>query len=164
MPLLPGSLNLTWEWNALVISSGNWVHILWFSLDVIIYVFNIRYLNTVGKRLLYFLWSALLLFGFWWLFRSEIKDAVLISSFIMDLVMAISFLIRAKKISRDGKIAIAIFKLLGDVAACFAYTSYTEWIPLIGCIVFICNLLYLCYCIEERSGSKPKKRKRKKRV
>ena len=74
---------------------------------------------------------------------------MLISVFVIDLIMAINFLIQRKKLSPKMKTPIAITKLLGDTFAGLYYAPQSNLIGIIACVVFMCNICYLYLCLEE---------------
>lgn len=97
MPLLPCSFNFAWEFNALIVSGGFWGHILWFGLDAVIFAFNLRYLRVMERRLMYVAGTLGFAMFFWWLFRVPDIDGMLMSSFVMDIVMAFVFVFAYQK-------------------------------------------------------------------
>lgn len=160
MPLISGCLNFAWEVNALLRSQGYWGHILWLVLDAVILFFNLRWLRGSASRALYgaavVIATGLLLL----LFRQPGPDWMLLSSFVIDVIMALEFLLRAKDISRHGKLLIAAAKMLGDIGAFLGNRSAAAYVLPIGLVVLVVNLLYLSYCLEERSRVRKKKKKR----
>ena len=160
MPLISGCLNFAWEINAVILSQGYWGHILWLTLDAVILFFNLRWLRGSGSRALYAAAVAIttgLLFA---LFRQPGPDWMLLSSFVIDVIMALEFLLRAKIISRRGKLLIAAAKMLGDIGAFLGNRSAAAYVLPIGLVVLVLNMLYLSYCLEENSGARLKKKKR----
>ena len=82
-------------------------------------------------------------------------------SFVIDLIMAVVFVVRVRFIAEHGKVLIAVFKLLGDLAAMIAYAGLGDFALVIGLIVLLLNLLYLSICLEETSHRKKRWRKKK---
>lgn len=152
-PLFPGLLDLSWEVNAAILSGGFWGHVLWVSLELVIFVFNVLLLKKWLNRVCYFLFFIILLICFYCVFRFPNTDGMLISVFIIDFILALVYIVQIKKISKHGKIPVAITKLLGDVCAWFVYKDAMSFVMIIGIVVFSLNLFYLCMCIEERAGS-----------
>ena len=68
---------------------------------------------------------------------------MLISSFIIDLIMAANFLLDHSRLSNRGQRVIAVSKLLGDMFAWIAYKQEMLLINLIGIAVLTLNLIYL---------------------
>lgn len=148
MPLIPGSICIAWELNALIISRGLWVHVLWLGLDVFIFILNIYNIAKLRNRILYITMTVFWAVFFAFLFRITAFDLMFISSFLLDLGIAVGYVIKAKDISRHGQIPIAITKLLGDMCACIFYSQFSNLIVVIGIIVFLLNLYYLAKCLD----------------
>ena len=89
--------------------------------------------------------------------------------FVIDLIMAIVFLVQIKQISPYLKIPVAATKLIGDLFAGLFYFKVLKLVAVIAVIVFLCNLAYLVLCIIEYKTTDKKvyyrieKKKRKKR-
>lgn len=150
MPPIVGSMNFAWEINALILSGGFYGHILWTALDVAIFAHNVRLLAE--KKLLYIyiyiLYTVLLTCGLFFVFRTPDADGQLISSFLIDLFIALEFVLRAEKISFRGRLAIATTKLLGDLCAWLYYLQYSVFVKITGAAVLLINLFYLAQCLE----------------
>lgn len=146
--LLPPILNFSWELNALIVSQGFWGHIVWLGLDVLVVIACVAFINGLKKQLLYLAALPLGALLFYLLFRVDM--GMLMSSFVIDLIMAVCFFVERKKLLRDGKIIIAITKLLGDLAAVIHYAPYSIIILIIGICVFVLNTAYLIYAIADR--------------
>ena len=159
MPLISGCLNIAWEINAVIQSQGFWGHLVWLALDAVILLFNLRYLRNMIYIALYALAIVFVASVLKVLFRQTGMDWMLLSSFLIDLIMAIEFLLRAKVISLHGKALIATLKMVGDIGACMANLSSATYVLWVGIAVFITNLIYLCFCMEEQSryGHKQKR-------
>ncbi len=150
IPLFVALMNLGWEINALIVSRGFWSHILWLSLDAVIFILNLTILFS-KKEIFGFIYIGAIFFIsvlLFWIF--QFSFGMLISVFIIDLVMAVEYVLVAKRISPYGKIPIAITKLIGDFCAWLYYARYATLIAVIGLFVFILNLYYLYCCITER--------------
>jgi len=147
MPYMALLLNFTWEFCALLVSKGFWGHIAWFTLDFMILVFAFLYMRSnKAKALLAIaipIGIVLLRFVF------TLPFGMLYSSFVIDLLMAINFIIDHKKLSPKLKVPIAVAKLLGDACAGMQYAGDSWLIVVIACVVFICNVYYLYLCEEE---------------
>ena len=148
MPYIACALNFSWEIIAFNHNRGTvWGHYFWLFLDIVIVYINYKYLNNRCKKNQYLLLIAVCICSFYFIFK--LKSGMLISSFIIDLEMAVIFLLSIKKISPHFKILIAITKFLGDVFAGIYYFEYSKIIAVIAVIVFICNSVYLFLCIKE---------------
>lgn len=87
----------------------------------------------------------------------KLPSGMLISSYTLDLIMAIEYVVCSKEISVHGKLPIAIFKWLGDLFAWLFYCKQSIFVGIIGAAVFLLNLFYLAYCMEERSQAAKRK-------
>ena len=92
--------------------------------------------------------------GLWYIFSATEYDGMLISAFIIDLIMALVFVLRVHAISKRSKKVIAVLKLLGDGFACLAYFDRSMVAVCAGIGVFLLNLFYLASCFEEASRNK----------
>ena len=157
MPYIAGGLNLAWELNALLLYH-HYGHIIWSGLDIMIFVLNLRNLKRHGKHrqyiyyILYVIVAAATIYGV-----LKLPSGMLISSYTLDLIMAIEYVVCAKEISVHGKLPIAIFKLLGDLFAWLYYCKQSIFVGIIGAAVLLLNLFYLAYCMEERSQAAKRK-------
>lgn len=161
MPLIPGSICIAWELNALIISQGMWVHILWLGLDIFIFTLNLHNIAKLSNRIWYIAMTLFWIAVFAISFRFTAFDAMFISSFLLDFGIAISYVLRVKVISPHGKLPIAVAKLSGDLCAWIYYSRYSGLIIVIGTIVFLLNLYYLALCLDENSHIMKRKRKRR---
>lgn len=148
MPYIPGILNFSWEINALIQSGGLWGHILWLGLDCVIVYFGFRYLNTLKQKLLYLFMIIFSTIALKITFNHS--AGMLISSFVIDLTIAICFIASIKQLSPELKIPIAITKLIGDAFAGLYYAPQSEFITIVAVLVLFLNSLYLYYCIKEK--------------
>ena len=155
MPLFSGSLNFAWEINALY-KSGMIGRAVWAILDVVILVHNIKLLSA-KKRIVYTGWAGIAAVALFFAFNSFGIKFMLVSSFVIDTVIAVEYLVFVKKIARNGKILIGITRTLGDAAAWLAYAKETIFAGIAGAVVLILNLLYLSCCFEEESKAKKEK-------
>ena len=157
MPLIAGALNFAWEIHALRISGGYWVHVVWLALDCIILYQNLYFLSTAKKRLLYsfcVVASIALIYG---VCSIEDVNGMLISSFVIDFIMACEYLLAAKKLSPRYLIIIGVFRLFGDLFAWIANLRYSRFVLLVGAVVTLVNLVYVCYTIIIISSSRKKR-------
>lgn len=97
------------------------------------------------------------------MFRRLDTDCFLISAFALDLIMAVEFVTCVKKIAPQGRILIALTKLLGDLFAWLCYMRNSTFVAIVGAVVFLLNTLYLVLCLDE-TATPPKKNKRKSRT
>lgn len=162
MPLLAGTLNFAWEVNALiyrfeVLGKLNWGCLVWAILDIAIYILNIRYLIIKSKKhspiILYVLLLPIVGIVFYALFRLPNFNGQLLTSFLIDLIMAAEFIIYGKRISLHGKFLIGITKLLGDLFAWLYYMRNSIPVMIIGAAVFLLNLFYLAFCLDEMAAA-----------
>lgn len=150
MPYIAGVLNFAWEVCALYNSQGFWGHVLWLSLDLIIVFWGFAYIKSsvckAGYGVSLLICTLILLYVF------TFPKGMLFSVFIIDLIMAITYLAYRKKLSPKLKVPIAIMKLLGDACAGLYYAPQSNLVGIIACIVFMCNVCYLYLCVEETRG------------
>lgn len=149
MPYIAGILNFGWEACALQYSKGLWGHMLWLSLDMVIVYYGFRYLLTLKSKMLYVGSIYLLILVLSYVFT--LADGMLISVFVIDVIMALLFLLNRKKLSHKMKVPIAVTKLLGDAFAGLHYASELPIIRIMAVFVLLCNLIYLYLCIRERT-------------
>ena len=143
MPLFSCLLNFSWEIIALVSCFPVWIHILWTGLDIIIFILNIQYLFKL-KPLYGILYAAgliVLLFGLSYVFVLE--RGMVISCFIIDLLMAIDYIVNIRRLSTHFRTTIGITKLIGDCFAWLAYKDVSIYITIIGIAVLIINIMYV---------------------
>ena len=153
MPLIAGMLNFAWEINALVISRGFYGHVLWTVLDIFIIFHNVCFLEK-SKRGKYLLLTAVFVLALYGIFRVPNVDGQRISVFSIDIIMAIEYVLCAKKIARQGKISVGVLKLLGDLFAWLANMQSSVFVAVSGLIVVLLNLFYLAICFEQNSHSR----------
>lgn len=148
MPYIAGVANIAWEICALYWISGFWGYMLWLGIDIVIVCFGFLFLNSKVKKICYLV-SILLCTLIFFLILHNSNKAFIYTVFIIDLLMAILYLIEYKKLSPVLKIPIAIAKLLGDFFAGFVFEQYTLTV-VISSIVFVFNSIYLYLCIKEK--------------
>lgn len=149
MPYLPGLLNLGWESISFVRGFPFYGVVLWFSLSLIINCFNIRRLLRRKKEyvliFLLALFFACILYNFIFnLFRGQ-----LISSFVIDAIMAVSFVLNRKRVSSILQVSIAFTKLIGDFFAWMYYYIYSPFVLFVGFLVLSLNFYYFIYSLKE---------------
>ena len=163
MPLLSGGLNLAWEVNALRASAGLWVHLLWLLLDLVILYQNCRFLPTARRRSVYLAYvgaSVILLYG---VFSLSSVRGMLLSSFVIDLIMACEYLSVIKKLSPRFLAGIGVLRLLGDLFAWIANMQASLFVKIIGIPVLLLNVFYVCCALElqAQTGKRKPRAKRK---
>lgn len=154
-PRLACLLNFSWEFVAL---SGDilhhsfglplLIHVVWLSFDLLI-VYNCA-ITLHRKHRIIFLISILPAFiGLFLWFQSP--DGMLLSVFIIDVIMAIDFLVCATKLHNGNiyGIIIAVTKLIGDLFAWLFYQSQHIAVFYMGIVVLVCNSCYLFFvCVR----------------
>ena len=155
MPLLAGSLNFAWEVNALFLSNVFYGHVLWAVLDIFIIIHNVRFLEK-SKRIKYLLFIAVLTFAMYGIFRIPNIDGQKISSFLLDLIMAVEYVLYAKRIAPQGRISVGVLMFLGDLFAWLAYMQNSVFVTVCGLIVLLLKLFYLAICLEQNSHNRKK--------
>ena len=153
MPLIDGALNFGWDILAFITSGGYWGHIAWLTLDCFILVYNLYILGSFKKRLSYAAVVVASIVGLYGFFLSSV-NGMLISSFVIDIIMAVEYMCSITHISPRGRTIIGIFRLLGDLFAWFANKESTV-VFVIGAVVLLINLFYVAYCFElEKNNSR----------
>lgn len=152
MPYSAGVLNYAWEVNALVVAHGLWVYSLWFALDFFIVIFGIYFLDSVKKRGIYIV--SIIIGTIFLKIIFSVEHGMLISVFLIDLIMAISYLVRFKSLSPFLKREIAITRFLGDLFAGFAGIRYSSYYGIFSVIICILNGIYVWKCFFEKSNLK----------
>lgn len=147
MPYVAGILNFSWEICALLESNGFWGHTLWLLLDVGIVLLSFRCIREKKKRILYAVSVICVFVALKYIFSMQL--GMLFSVFVIDLIMAIYFLLERKKLSGKLKISIAFMKLLGDIFAGVYYAQASYFVGIIALLVFFLNTSYLYLCIGE---------------
>lgn len=146
IPYLPPILNLSWELVALFRYHG-WGHIVWATLDVFVFMCSTAFIKKRKNRVGYVFALVLTTFLFNYIFNLEM--GMLLSSFAIDLIMAVCYWIDKKNMLPDGRTIIAVTKLLGDLSALIFYAKYSTVILVIGMCVLVLNTCYLIFCIKE---------------
>lgn len=146
--------NFGWETIALIQSIFVWksfspavmVHIAWFILDAVIVMLYLLYESkwneNFGKKTAFVLYYAFTLILFTVAFNN---GGMLLSSFIIDLIMAVVFIFfafRKEMIFSLLSITIGITKLIGDAFAWLCY-KFDSTVNLIGIMALIFNSAYI---------------------
>lgn len=159
IPLVAVCLNFAWETVALInsirigsLSPVFMIHIVWFSLDLIIVTLFLFYETRIHenkKQKLVFIISYICsVICLWILFE---KGYMLLSCFSIDLIMAITFylFVLFERIKRHFiSYLIGFFKFLGDMFAWLYYRN-TVYIEVIGIIVLMCNIAYIIVLLRK---------------
>ena len=161
MPLIAGALNFSWEIHALITSGGYWGHIVWLALDCIILAYNIYCLSQPKKQLLYSSFVIICTGILYGIFSITTMDGMLISSFVIDIIMAVEYVLVIKHISSRGRLLIGVLRLLGDMFAWLCNMHHSSAVLFIGILVLITNLFYCSYCLELKSEKYFSKQRRK---
>lgn len=148
MPYVAGVLNYAWEVNALVVAHGLWMYSLWFGLDLFIIIFGIYFLKSVKMKSIYII-SIIISTIFLKVFFS-FEHGMILSVFLIDLIMAISYLIRYKSLSPFLKKEIAVSRFLGDFFAGLAGIRYSPYYAIFSVIVCILNGIYVWKCFSQK--------------
>ena len=161
LPPAAGGLCIGWELLALIWSGGFWGHICWLALDLLILLYNFYILDSV-KRICY---AGFILAGigvFYLCFSLFPGKGMMISSFVLDFIIAAEYIRLARDISPRGRLFIGVFKLAGDLFAWLAYMDQSKLVLILGLIVFVMNIFYIGYCLEldSRQNMRGNKRKR----
>lgn len=165
MPLFAMCNNFAWETVALVrdILFGSWgigsvIHIAWFTLDIAIVITYLLlckklYCKKIFSLLIYVvsLLICVLSFNTWAL-------GMLISSFIIDFIMAVEYFIySSKEVFPANRLSVSIctFKLIGDLCAWIYYMNDSRFVLVIGFFVLILNILCLKNVMKRNHNNSP---------
>ena len=129
--------------------------VLWAVLDIFIIIHNVRFLEK-SKRIKYLLFIAVLTFAMYGIFRIPNIDGQKISSFLLDLIMAVEYVLYAKRIAPQGRISVGVLMFLGDLFAWLAYMQNSVFVTVCGLIVLLLKLFYLAICLEQNSHNRKK--------
>ena len=79
------------------------------------------------------------------MFRIPNVDGQRISVFAIDLIMAIEYVLCAKRIAPQGRISVGVSNMQSSL-----------FVAVCGVIVLLLNLFYLAICLEQSSHSRKK--------
>jgi len=147
MPLDALVLNISWEASSAIYTNGLIGILVWLLIDILIYYYEIKVL-TKEKKVVMVLSTIIAYFMLYASFHLSV--GYFISAFLIDLYMALSFLVQWNSISRRYQIIIGTLKLVGSACAgigCYMYHPALKWI---ATIVFAINFLYLCLVIKNK--------------
>ena len=88
------------------------------------------------------------------IFRIPNIDGQKISSFLLDLIMAVEYVLYAKRIAPQGRISVGVLMFLGDLFAWLAYMQNSVFVTVCGLIVLLLKLFYLAICLEQNSHNR----------
>lgn len=160
IPSLAICSNFAWEtvalYNTIKAQDSSYIlyfHALWFSLDFVILMLYLITLRTVKAKIVISSIISLIIFICYIVFKFD--NGMVISSFVIDLLMAILFHYWISKNKRYKYnifiILIAFFKLLGDISAWLYYYDIVFSIEIIGLFVYILNVLYIYRIIGNKN-------------
>ena len=148
MPPIASFLNFSWEIAALIIDFVKHLsliiiifHLTWIILDAFIIIITIKLSINKMKSIFFYSFVPFMVASTIILFKYIGQLEI---CFLIDIIMALSFVFCMIKINKNAYscIIIGILKLLGDY---FAYIVYSTniFVYYIGKIVLIINFLYL---------------------
>lgn len=160
MPIVSLTINFSWETASIIkscidglsITRGNFIRFSWFLLDILIIIVFYKKQQQVDVKRNKFKfcvlsWAVLTTVFALLFFFTEYGMPV--SSFIIDIHMAIMFFCYRKHLDPSNRVFIAAAKLLGDICAWLAYGDVHYSIVVLGAGSFIFNTLYILYAIKE---------------
>ena len=148
-PRVANMLDYSWEFVALLrdilghcFGLSLLIHIVWFTFDTLIVYNSVVSLKQNYRKLFLFLFLPVI-FGLYVWFKAE--NGMLLSVFIIDVIMAVDFIVCAAKLQNANiyGIIIAVSKLIGDLFAWLFYRSQHPAVYYMGVAVLVCNSLYL---------------------
>ena len=148
MPFIAGALNFSWELHALYISGGYWGHIVWLGLDCFILIYNLYILQNNKRRLFYAVLVAICFVVIYGIVSIPFVNGMLISSFAIDIIMAMEYFLTVGQLSSRGQLLIGLLRLFGDLFAWFGNMKFSSFVMIVGLLVLIVNFLYICCCLE----------------
>ncbi|MBR3691985.1 MAG: hypothetical protein IKL89_04730 [Clostridia bacterium] len=157
MPPVAGLICFAWELNAILISGGLWIHVVWLALDSAIFLLNVFNFRSLRGKACYCVAAIGALALFYFLFRVPSIDIMLYSSFLLDLFISVSFVVRIKHLLPNGRVWISLLRLVGDFFAFLAYSEFTI-VQFFGPVILILNLFYLSMCFSMGSVKNAKHR------
>ncbi len=148
MPYIVGVLNFACEISAFFWTSGFWGYLAWSVLDLFVVFFGAWFLNSNLKRACY-LGSIALCTVVFFLISTQSSYFFVIIAFMIDLCMAILYLVEFNKISPKLRITIATTRLIGSLFSAFVFEEYVVS-GIMALITFVINLIYLYCCIKKK--------------
>ncbi|MBQ3561710.1 MAG: hypothetical protein IJA06_07860 [Oscillospiraceae bacterium] len=153
MPYIAGVLNAAWEIAATIYTEGNPGFIIWFFIDIFIIFWGLYFLSSLKKKILY-CGSIVLMTIIFLFFFKQYESAFLFTVYLIDVVMAIEFIVSYNNLSKYFKVTIAVTKLLGDLFAGLTFSYAYTFVIFFAIISFICNCVYLFLCTRTRFKQK----------
>lgn len=160
IPIAACFLNFGWEIAGTIILKWQWQVAVWLILDSIIFIYCAYCLDSVASKVFFVLSEAGFAFACYELFQN-VSGTMATTAFVIDLIMALLFVIRFRMISHNCRLLIGILKMLGDAFAWLAYANVSNLILILGLCVFLVNLLYISCCIEFTPNRKKHMHRRK---
>lgn len=155
MPLVSGSLNIAWELNAFIREIHFLGFVIWTVLDVAIVAINIHHIRKRSMKVLYIAATAMATCILWGVFNMPGIDGKFLSVYVLDLIMAVEYIVMRRHISGRGKKTIAVTKTLGDLFAWMCNMKFLVSAAVIGPIVLVLNCVYVYYCFIDRDFRLP---------
>lgn len=158
MPKVALFANFAWEVASIFelkgafFSQGGFGRVIWLVTDIFILLAVFSKRRTIDnfrkQVLVWFLpWIGLtVIFALGFEF---VDGFITVSSFVIDIEMAIMFWVQRKKFDPSLRIFIALTKLLGDILAAVYCTPLHSSVPFFGAVSLIFNILYFTYAINE---------------
>lgn len=149
IPYIAGVLNAAWEVAATIYTEGNPGFIIWFFVDIFIIFWGFHFLPSIKKKIIYVasivLMTIVLLFSF-----EHYNPAFLFTVYLIDVIMAVEFIVKCNSLSNHFKVTIAITKLLGDLFAGLTFSNTYSFVLIFAITSFVCNCIYLILCLRDR--------------
>ena len=136
---------------AAVVNHSNFIGFSWFVLDsLIVYLILTKQDIKHNKRkcLSYLSFLIVLTIIFYLVFRNG-GIPVTVASFLIDMTMAVSFVLQFKHIDPSNRVLIGLLKFLGDACVWIAYADIHFSVTLFSSIAFVCNIIYLIFAVRE---------------
>lgn len=147
IPFFPTILNLSWEVNALIVSKGFWGHIVWLFLDLGVMASCMYLMKEKRKKIQYIISILIGVVVFNIIFR---LNMMLISSFVINAIMSVSFLLQRTKLLQKHKVLIATTKGMGTLFATLHYAKFSLFSAVLGILIAIVDMIYLFFCLKEK--------------
>lgn len=146
IPVISISSNFAWETVALIndIKSNSFdlIHVIWIALDILIVITYFVFCEPLYTKHKFPLLLLYLIEVIVFLIVFGRNNGMLLSSFVIDLTMAIEYVIYSlnKKLKFNYVLfAIFVTKLFGDLCAWLYYKAFDNQVLLIGIIVLLLN-------------------------
>ena len=163
IPTLACAFNISWELVAMIYSHGNLGHIVWFFLDVGVFLLCLKYIYKKAKKAIIYTAVYIIVTILFVQIAYEVfkfRNGMLFSSFVINLIMSVMFVVFEKQISEKGKVSIAVLKMLGTMCATLSAGKGFVFLEIIGLVIFLVDLFYVALCMERQAVRKNKRGKR----